>query len=99
MPPKKKVRDTRAGTDTFLLGQPRPTPITVTKPLTKGDMVRYVHWSKEQTVNKGADWESLLSCPLLKATSEASCFSVSAARPVVRCLVVASSLPNTLVAG
>lgn len=75
MPPKKKVRETRACTDIFLLGQPRSTPITVTKPLTRGDMVRYLHWSKEQTGNEGADWESLLSCPLLKGTSEASCFT------------------------
>jgi hypothetical protein len=44
MPPKKKLKDTRASTDVFLVGQPRSTPLTVTKPLTNGDMVRYLHW-------------------------------------------------------
>ena len=74
MPPKKKLKDTRASTDVFLVGQPRSTPMTVTKPLTNGDMVRYLHWRKGLEDNMSADWESLFCCPLKKGTSEANCF-------------------------
>jgi hypothetical protein len=47
--------------------------MTVTKPLTNGDMVRYLHWRKGLEDNKSTDWESLFCCPLMKGTNEASC--------------------------
>ena len=53
----------------------------MTKPLTKGDMVRYLHWVKDQAVNKSADWESLLSCPLMSGTNESSCYTKGCQTP------------------
>ena len=73
MPPKKKPKDTRVNTEVFLLGQPSDTPATVTKPLTNGDMLRYLHWRKGLDANKSADWETLFSCTLKSGTIEASC--------------------------
>ena len=74
MPPKKKQKDTRSNTDIFLLGQPSSTPITMTKPLTNGDLVRYLHHRKELDYNKNASWDSLFSCPLIRGgTNQASC--------------------------
>ena len=76
MPPKKKFKDTRSSSEVFLLGQPSPTPVTMTKPLTNGDMVRYMHYMKSLECNKSASWEMLSSCPQIKGTAEANCGSV-----------------------
>ena len=73
MPPKKKSRDTRAETEVFLLGQQGSRPLTITKPLTKGDLIRFLHWRKGLENNQSSSWDSLLSCPLVSGTVEASC--------------------------
>ena len=73
MPPKKKLKETRSNTDTFLLGQTSPTPATMTKPLTNGDLVRYLHHRKELEANKSTSWENLFCCPLISGTTEANC--------------------------
>ena len=73
MPPKKKLKETRASTEIFLLGQPSATPVSMTKPLTNGDMLRYLHYRKNMEENKSSSWESLSSCPLITGIAEASC--------------------------
>ena len=73
MPPKKKLKETRSNTDIFLLGQPSPTPATMTKPLTNGDLVRYLHHRKYLEDNKSTSWENLFCCPLISGATEASC--------------------------
>ena len=73
MPPKKKFKDTRSSSEVFLLGQPSPTPVTMTKPLTNVDMVRYLQYMKSLECNKSASWEMLSSCPQIKGTAEANC--------------------------
>ena len=73
MPPKKKVNYTRASTEVFLLGQQSAIPNTITKPLTNGDVLRYLHLRKGLEANKSFSWDNLLSCPLTSGTNDASC--------------------------
>ena len=72
MPPKKKLKETTASTEIFLLGQPSATPVSMTKPLTNGDMLRYLHYRKNME-KKSSSWESLSSCPLITGKAEAGC--------------------------
>ena len=75
MPPKKKLKETRSDTDIFLVGQPKDKPSSMTKPLTNGDMVRYMHYRKNLDWNKSTNWDNLFSCALMSGTTSASCSS------------------------
>ena len=75
MPPKKKARETRSGTDIFLVGQPSEKPMNMNKPLTNGDMVRYLHYRKMLDMHKSTSWENLFSCTLVSGTGDACCSS------------------------
>ena len=73
MPPKKKQKDTSFNTVIFFHGHLSSTPIKMTKHLSNGDLVRYLHHRKELDYNKNASWDSLFSCPLIRGTNQASC--------------------------
>ena len=75
MPPKKKTKETRSDTDIFLVGQPKDKPSNMNKPLTNGDMVRYMHYRKNLDWNKSTNWDSLFSCALMSGTTSACCGS------------------------
>ena len=59
MPPKKKLKETRTSTEVSLVGQPSAIPLTVAKPLTNGDLIRYLHWRKGLEEHKSSDLDSL----------------------------------------
>ena len=73
MPPKKKVENTRSSTDIFLVGQPRKLPCCRSKPLTNGDVLRYLFWMKGQDEFKSYEYDSLAGCPLIKGTCDSTC--------------------------
>ena len=73
MPPKKKIKETRSDSNIFLVGGPSKTPLNLTKPLTNGDLVRYLHYLKNLDRNRNTSWDTLFSCALMSGTRSASC--------------------------
>ena len=71
MPPKKKIRETRA--EIFLVGHPEDKPRSVSKPLTNGDMLRYLHYRKNLDNSKAWDWDTVSSCAMGSGTRTACC--------------------------
>ena len=63
MPPIKR---TRLESEVFLLGQPQDKPRIMAKPLTNGDMLRYLHYRKNLDKSKAWDWETVCSSGLVK---------------------------------
>ena len=71
MPPKKKIRETRA--EIFLVGHPEDKPRSVSMPLTNGDMLRYLHYRKNLDNSKAWDWDTVSSCAMGSGTRTACC--------------------------
>ena len=73
MPPKKKIKETRSDTDIFLVGQPQDKPTNMNKPLTNGDMVKYMHYRRNLDQNKSTSWDNLFSCAMVSGAASACC--------------------------
>ena len=73
MPPKKKSKETRNSTEIFLVGQPRASPLCMSKPLTNGDFIRFLHYKKGLEQNKNIPWDKLISCARVGGTANINC--------------------------
>ena len=70
----KSQQSTRSYTDVFLLGQPQSRISSSESQLPcSGDVMRFIHYMKNESGNKFKPIDKLLSCPLKAGANNASC--------------------------